>query len=251
MGAISPGQAAYKLTFQLSPLIMTGGVASMIPGGMLPLISITQAVNFTFGLLNGADEIDLDNFFANFQPVPGATLIDNTIGSYPFANQAVAANAIIAQPLKVALLMICPARDTAGYATKLATMMALQATFAQHNASGGTYTIATPSFFYTDCIMGPMTDVTPGASKQVQAAWRIDFVKPLLTLAQAAEAQNALMSKISAGTSFDGAPSWSGLGQSVGVPQSLAAASVIPAASSAGGAGTAAAAGAAVSPGPG
>lgn len=239
MGTTSPGQAAYKLTFQLSPIIMTGGVASLIPGGMLPLLSISQAINFTFGLLSGAADIDLDNFFANYQPLPGATLIDNQVGMYPFANQAVAANAIIAQPLKVSLLMIAPARDTAGYATKLATMMAMQASFSQHNAQGGLYTVCTPSFFYTDCIMTGMSDVTPGQSKQVQMAWRFDFVKPLVTLAQAAQAQGTLMSKVSGGTAFDGPPSWSGLGSTVGAPQTAVAPSVIPAATNPAGAGAA------------
>lgn len=239
MGAVNPGQAAYRLTFQLSPVIMTGGVASLIPGGMLPLISISQAINFTFGLLSGAGEIDLDNFFANFQPVAGATLIDNQIGTYPFANQSVAANAIIAMPLKVSLLMIAPARDTGGYATKLATMMAMQATFAQHNQQGGTYTVATPSFFYTDCIMTGMQDVTPGQSKQVQMAWRFDFTKPLVTLQDAAQAQNALMSKITNGTMFNGAPAWSGLGPVVGLPWTAAAPGVVPAAVNPAGAGNA------------
>lgn len=239
MGTISPGQAAYKLTFQLSPIIMTGGIASLIPGGMLPLVSISQAIDFTFGLLSGSSDTDLDNFFANYQPLPGATLIDNQIGMYPFANQAVAANAIIAQPLKVSLMMIAPARDSGGYATKLATMMAMQSSFSQHNAQGGLYTVCTPSFFYTDCIMTGMIDVTPGASKQVQMAWRFDFVKPLVTLAQAAEAQGTLMSKISGGTAFDGPPSWSGLGTTVGAPQTAVAPSLIPAATNPAGGGTA------------
>lgn len=237
--AINPGLAAYKLSFQLAPIIMTGGIAAAVPGGMLPLLSISEALNFTFGLLSGGDNVSLDNFFANFTPVPGATLIDNQIGNYPFANQATAANAIIAQPLQVSLIMVCPARDEGGYAAKLATMMAMQATFAQHNSSGGTYTVATPSFFYTDCIMVNMRDVTPGTTKQVQAAWQISFVKPLLTLAQAAQAQNALMTKISAGTSFSGQPGWSGLQPSVGLPQTAAAPSVVPAAAPLPGAGAA------------
>lgn len=250
MGATSPGQAAFKLTFQLSPIIMTGGLASLIPGGMLPLLSVSQAIDFTFGLLSGSSDLDLDNFFANYKPLPGATLIDNQIGMYPFANQATAANAIIAQPLKVSLMMIAPARDTAGYATKLATMMAMQASFAQHNAQGGLYTVCTPSFFYTDCIMTNMVDVTPGESKQVQVAWRFDFVKPLVTLAQAAQAQGTLMSKISGGTAFSGPPTWSGLGTTVGAPQTAVAPGLIPAATSPAGAGTAPLAGAASAAGP-
>lgn len=233
--SINPGQAAFKLGFQLSPIILTGGVANLIPGGMLPIISLTEAVNFTTGLLSGGDLPDLDNFFANFQPMPGASLIDNQVGEYPFANQQTAANAIISQPLMVSLRMICPVRDPFGYAAKLATMMALQSTLASHNNSGGTYTVATPSYFYTNCVMLGMKDVTAGDSKQAQVTWQLDFRQPLLTLEQAAQAQNSLMTRLSSGTAIDGIPSWSGLSPTVGLPPSLAAGSIIPAASGASG----------------
>ncbi len=228
---MSSGQDAYKLAFQLSPVILTGGAANLIPGGMLPIISLTEAVGFTTGILSGGDLPDMDNFFAHFQPMPGASLIDNQVGTYPFANQQVAANAIITQPLSVSLRMICPVREPLGYASKLATMMALKATLSAHNNSGGTYTVATPSYFYTNCLMTGFKDVTSGESKQAQVTWQMDFVQPLLTLDQAAQAQNNLMSKISSGTAIDGVPTWSGLAPTVGLPPSLAAGSLIPAAS--------------------
>lgn len=229
--SISPGLAIFKLAFQLSPIILTNGIAQNIPGQMLPIISITEALNFTLGLLSGGDNIDLDNFFANFQPLPGSALINNQIGTYPFANQTVAANAIIAQPLNISLLMMVPVRQPGGFTSKLATMMTLQKTLAQHNNSGGTYTIATPSYFYTGCLMTAMRDVSSSASKQAQAAWQLDFVQPLLSLDQAQQAQNAAMSKISSGVPTDG--NLSGLGQSVGLsPIPGPTASVSPAATS-------------------
>lgn len=236
---MSVGQIAYKMSFELSPIILTGGVASAIPGGMLPIISITEALNFATGLLSGGN-VSLNNFFANFQPLAGATLVDNEIGTYPFANQAVAANAIIARPLAISMKMICTVKTPLGYATKLATMMALQATLSKHNASGGTYIVATPSYFYTDCIMTAMKDVSTGAAgHQAQTEWQFDFAKPLLTLADAEQAQNLLMSKISSGTEIGGQPAWSGLAPTVGAPPSLAAPSLVPAASGPVGAGTA------------
>ena len=238
--SISPGLAAYKLSFQLSPVILTGGIASAIPGGALPIISITEAINFTEGLLAGGnDYTDLDGFFANFRPLPGASMIDQKLGEYPFANQTVAANAAITQPLVISLRMICPAKNEGDYAAKLVTMLALQATLAQHNAQGGTYTIATPSFFYINCVMLGMRDTSSADDKQAQNTWQLDFRKPLLTLADAQQAQNNLMSQISSGTAISGAPSWSGLAPAVNNPASLAAPSVIPAASNPAGAGTA------------
>src|SRR5579862_4171588 len=119
---ISPGLSVFKLSFEISPIILTGGVAGFIPGGMLPIVAITEALNFADGLLSGGDELSsLDDFFAHFVPLPGATMLEQRIGEYPFANQAVAANATIALPTTISVRMVCPAREDSGYATKLAT----------------------------------------------------------------------------------------------------------------------------------
>jgi hypothetical protein len=228
---------AWKLAFQLSPIVLTNGIAQNIPGGMLPIIAITEAINFVDGLLSGPENITLDNFFASYQPLPGSTLIDQDIAHYPFANQAVAANAVITKPLAISMLMICPVRLPGGYPLKTATFLALQAALSQHNNSGGTYTIATPAQFYTNCLLMKMSDVTPGDSAQPQTHWQLDFEKPLLTEDQAQQAQNSLMNKISSGTQINGPLAWSGLGPTVGLPPSLATPGLIPAATSTAGAG--------------
>lgn len=235
--SISFGLAAFKLSFQLSPIILTGGVANAIPGGMLPIIALTEALNFFDGLLSGGDNLtNLDDFFANFHPLPGSTLIAQDIGKYPFANQTVAANAVIVKEKSIGVRMICPARQEAGYALKLATMTALVATLEQHNASGGTYTIATPSYIYTNCVFLRMTDTSDARSKQAQNTWQLDFERPLLTLQNALQVQNNLMSQITNGTALQGAPAWSGLGPTTGNPLSLAGPSVVPAATNPAGA---------------
>ena len=206
MSGISSGGALYRLQFSAAPLVLTGGAASQIPGGALPALSLLESGSFLGGLLNtGGTGISADDFFATFQPLPGGTLIDNQIGMYPFANQSVAANAIIKQPLVISLLMVCPAGRGGGYASKLVKMSAFQATLDAHNAAGGLYTIMTSAFVYTDCVMTAMTDISSSATKQVQNAYKLDFLKPLVTLAQAAEAQNSLMSKITAGLPTTGA----------------------------------------------
>lgn len=234
----SAGLAVYKLAFQISPIMLVNGIVGLMPGAMLPLISFTESLNFALGVLGGSGPTaSLDDFFAQFMPLPGATLVDNQVGTYPFANQAVAANAIIAQPLSVSLLMMIPVRQTAGYASKLAIMMALKATLDQHNNLGGTYTVITPSFFYTDCILTKMTDVSRSDSKQPQNAWQLDFTRPLVTAASAQGALGALMTKISAGVPIDGQPAWSGLGNTVGIPPSGATPSLVPASSGLPGAG--------------
>lgn len=208
---MSIGSTLFKLGFQISPIILTNGIASTIPGGMLPIIAITEAANFVEGLLGGADVLSLDSFFAHFRPLPGSTLQNNQIGKYPFANQSVAANAIITEPLNVSLLMSCPVKPDANYAAKLMTLTALKVTLDSHNAAGGTYIVATPSFIYANCILTGVRDVSGGESKQVQTDWQFDFEAPLISLAAAQQAQNTLMSKLSSGTAISGTPAWSGL----------------------------------------
>lgn len=227
---------AFKLSFELSPIIMTGGVAGNIPGGMLPILALSDALSFATGLLSGGT-VTGDTAFAHYQVMPGSTLIDYKIGMYPFANQNVAANAVIKEPLQVDVLMICPANDSNGYLTKLPVIMAMQASFDQHNQSGGTYTVATPAFLYTDLVMTGMKDISHSESHQVQSAYQLSFIKPLITLADAQQAQNSMMSAISAGVPSTGATS--GIGQTVGSPPSLATPSIAPVAANSAGTGLA------------
>lgn len=219
---MSLGGAAFKVAMELSPILLVDGLATDIPGGVLPIIAITQGVSFITGLLTGTASINPDSFFAHFQPVAGGTIIANQIGTYPFANQAVAGNAIIAQPTNLSMLMICPARNELGFAQKLAVMIALKAALDKHNALGGTYTIVTPAAYYSSGIMTGMTDASRGDTHQVQNAFQMDFVFPLLTLDQSKGLLSSLMSKLAKGTQIDGQPAWSGLSSAVGSSTSIA-----------------------------
>lgn len=237
--SITAGLAAFKLAFQLSPIMLTGGMANNMPQSTLPIIALTEAASFVQGLLSGGENIELDNFFAHFQPMPGSSLIDNQIGQYPFANQAVAGNAIIAMPLKLSMLMVIPAKGIVGYAVKLATMMSLQAALNLHNSQGGTYTVITPVYFYTNGILTGMRDVSNPASKQPQNAWQLDFEFPLLTLNQLDSVQGSLMSKISNGSNVGASPAWSNTGVAVGDVNNLASPGLLNVSSGLPGAGTA------------
>ena len=191
-------RTAYDLAFQVSPIFLTGGIVSNVQGGTLPIVALLgQAAGLVQGAITSG--FSMSDFAARFVPIPGATIISNTVGTYPFANQFVAANAIIQQPLNLSLQMIAPVKDTAGYLTKLAITTNLQQSLASHNAAGGTYTIATPSYIYTGCIMTGMTDITGGETRQQQILWQLDFLQPLVSLQAAANAQSSLMSKLSGG----------------------------------------------------
>ena len=199
---------AFQLTFQSSPIILTNGIATNIPGSMLPIIALTQGASFLTGLLTGTTNVDPDQFFAQFAPIPGGTIEEYQIGMYPFANQAIAANAIIAQPLKISMRMEARANSTTPYPVKIATIAALKATIDQHINLGGTFTVATPGYVYTNCILTQLRDVSTGDTKQRQSAWQWDFTQPLVSLQQVQAAQSAAMSRATNGLPWDG--SWSG-----------------------------------------
>jgi len=207
-------RSIFQLAYEISPIFLTNGAAQNIPGQMLPIVAITEAASFAGNILEGNGAPDLDQFVSRFRPLPGSTLIDNEIGDYPFANQAVAANAIIAKPLRLSMLMNSPANQGGGYVSKLITFTALKAALDQHNQSGGTYTVLTPSFIYTNCIMTNMVDVSRPDSQQPQNAWQFEFVRPLLTENESQSVLNSLMSKLEAQLpipSQSGAIGWSGL----------------------------------------
>lgn len=197
--------SVYDLAFQVSPIILVGGIASATLGGMLPLVALTgQLAAFAQGALSSGG-LNTSDFFARFVPIPGSTLVNQQVAMYPFANQQTAANTTIQQPLHISLKMIAPVKDTAGYLTKLALWTALQNSLVQHNAAGGSYTVATPWFIYTNCLLTTVTDVTGGDTKQQQIEAQFDFIQPLITQQQAASAFNSLLSQLSGGAQISGA----------------------------------------------
>jgi len=211
-------QQLFKLGFEISPVILVNGLAAQIPGQMLPIVALTQAADFTLGLLSGGATLptSLDQYFAHWKPLAGSELLKNTIGQYPFANQATAANSIIAQPLAVSMLMVCPVQQAGGFAAKAATMTVLIQALAMHSNLGGTFTVATPAQIYTNCILLRVADASAGASNQPQWAYQFDFAQPLITINQAAQVYNSLMSKIAGGSPVGLTPSPSGVSSAVG-----------------------------------
>jgi hypothetical protein len=229
------GLAAFKLAVQLSPIILVNGIAQWFPFQMLPIIVFTEAANFPLGILSGQSPIDLDSYFANFQPLPGATLIENQYGTYPLGSQQVAANAVIVQPLRVSLSMLIPVQEPLGYAAKALTMYAIQAAMSTHVSQGGTFTVVTPSYIYTNCLLLSLRDISGGATKQSQYEWAWDFFQPLLTAQQIQQSQSSLMQQITNAATGSANPGWSGLSSSA--PLSGSGAGILPASTNLSGAG--------------
>lgn len=207
----SAGYSLYKLGLECSPIILTGGVATLIPGQMLPIIAITEALNLVNGLLSGMDIDSLDDVLCHYAPNPGTELIKQDVATYPFANQTVAANSVIAQPKRVSMQMTCPVREEGGLFFKLGILTALQKVLETHNSSGGLYTIVTPAKIYTSCVMVSMACNDGSETKQFQYAWGMEFMQPLLAQSDATAAQSNLMGKLTGQTQVT-SPTWSGTG---------------------------------------
>lgn len=195
------------LLYQVTPIFLTGGIAGNISGGILPLLSLTNTNAFSSNLLGGNENFELDDAFAIFQPAVGGSLSEQIIAQYPFANLSVAANAIIRNPINVSMIMITPMRQEGAWAQKLSVMSALKATLDAHNNAGGTYTVCTPAYTYTDMLLLDLVDVSMAQSPIPQNAWRWDFTKPLVTLADAQGAQSNLMNQITNGVAPPGGES--------------------------------------------
>lgn len=183
----SVGQTAFSVIYEDAPIIFQDGIAQYLPGGILPVTLLTEVFDVP-GLING-------QLFAKYKPVPGATLADWGIAEYPFASMQVAANAVVQQPLKVSMLMICPAQNNGGYLFKLAILTALQKAIETHILSGGSFTVITPAFTYFNCLLTSIRDVTPPTDKQVQYLFQWDFTQPLITASGAQQVLGNLMNK--------------------------------------------------------
>jgi len=197
-------RAQYDLAFQVSPIILQGGIVKGAQGALLPITFLTSAT----------PPASLDDAFAHYLPMPGSTLISQSVATYPFANQAIAANATIQQPLTISLMMIAPINQPGGYLTKLSMFSNLQKQLALHNSSGGTYIVATPAFIYNYMLLTSVTDATPEVSaedgKQVQIQYQFDFIQPVLTAEGAQAALNGLTQRLTNGNQIAQPIGWSG-----------------------------------------
>lgn len=199
-------RSAYETSFQTCPIILVGGSV-----GMMPIVNLLSSNKYPLGLTSTADAIDnIDNpanFFGQFRVMPGHSLMENEVATYPVANQTVAANAVITDPLRVSLEMIVPAGGQISFSDKLGIMTSLKGALDKHTAEGGWYNVSTPSYIYQGCLLTSLTDATDEEEGgQVQVRWIWSFMQPLLTVAAAQAAQNQAMAKISAQTQNAGDP---------------------------------------------
>ncbi|OMQ26910.1 hypothetical protein [Serratia oryzae] len=210
-------ESAFALSFQKTPILLVDGIARYVPGGVLPIAVFTEGLSIVNGLLDGAN-LNVDTLTTNFEPAAGGTLIVNDIATYPFLNQATAANAVVKRPNRITLNMTRPATTTnGGYLAKPVMFTALKLALDNHTDLGGTYTVLTPSFIYTGCLLRSMVDLTGFSDqvKQVQYKWAFEFEQPLLYESQLNATLGNLMSKFEDGIPSPGGLNWSGMFESI------------------------------------
>lgn len=218
----------YQLSYQVSPIILVGGIA----GAGLPIVSLLNSQSYPQGILSSATPQQIADYFGQFRPLPGHTLMDLEVATYPLANQVTAANAVITNPLRISLEMIVPATGVITLANKLTILTNLKGKLDDHTAQGGWYNVATPSFVYTGCLLTTLVDASDEEEgAQVQVRWIWNFMQPLLTEAAAQAAQNQAMAKLSNQTQNTGDPPGSQpITTGIGQPSSGIAPLVVPAA---------------------
>lgn len=203
---------AFQMAFEISPILLVDGLAADIPGGTLPIAAITEGLSIANGLLHG----EINGPTARFIPMAGTTMLNQDIGNLNFYNQATAANAVVNRPNKVIMQMIRPvSTKDGGYATKSLTFTTLKMALDKHNQSGGSYTVLTPAFIYTGCLLRSVVDNSGFSenNKQAQHSWMFEFDQPLLTISQLDAALGNLMSKFDSGLPSSSGLSWSGVKQ--------------------------------------
>jgi len=200
---MNPISAAFTLSYEISPIILTNGLASFSPLG-LPLVAITEALSTAyttnpFKLISGQGITIPSQPFFTWRPLPGSTLWKSDIAEFPFYTNRIAANSQLQQPLNVSMLGHCPAGKDSPFGVKIATMTALQSVIQNHINAGGTFTVLTPSYIYTDCLLTSMTDVSTGETNQAQVTWQLDFTQPLITFPSGLGALNDVMTALTDG----------------------------------------------------
>jgi len=206
----SIAQDAFKLAYEISPILLVGGIAEKVPGGILPIAVFTEGLSLVSGLLSsGALGV---GFTTHFNVMAGSSLIAQDIAEYPFFDMATAANAVVSRPNRISMQMLRPANTVnAQYPLKILTFTALKMALDYHNANGGSYTILTPAYIYTGCLMSSMIDMSgfSDSNKQVQHTWQLEFLQPLLQASQLEQVMGNMMSKFN--NAMPSLPSWSGI----------------------------------------
>ncbi len=195
--AYNPLQPTLLTGFQyyneISPIYLNNGIARVVPDKVISITAILEP--------RGQTDLLYSAFFAHFQNLPNGTLAEWKIAEYPFASLVMAANAMIQMPLRISMLMICPAQTdkNRNFIAKQSLLTSLKNLIQTHILLGGTFTVVTPSYTYPDVLLLQIRDVSDQNDKQVQTKWQFDFEQPLVTAQGAEKALGIFLNKAEEG----------------------------------------------------
>lgn len=218
------------MAYEITPIILTGGIASS-QGDGLPIVALTQP-GYQSDPVTGGASPSLDDFNFNYTPLAGSRLLKFMAGTYPYANQAIAANALIQDPNSVSLLMFCPATLDWPFSARKSDINSLVSSLKLHQSLGGQYSVVTPAYTWTGALLLELLDVSGADSHQYQYAWQWNFFAPLTSIEQAVAAQNGLASTLTNQTQPAGSTGWPA-GLNVQNPTQTFTQSLVPAPNSA------------------
>lgn len=185
-------RTSFQRKFEIEPIILINGIATGKENNAMSILELTEgpaAIRFA----------DPNDYFAHYRVLSGGTLAEWGVAEYPFASMTMAANAVIQNPLRISLLMICPAQANgySNYTTKESTLTNLKTQLDTHVLAGGYFVVATPGYTYNACLLTSLRDVSTTADKQVQFLYQWDFMQPLLTQEAANVVFNNLYNRFS------------------------------------------------------
>ncbi len=192
---MSTGISQFQRSYEIAPIVLVNGIARNMTNGQMSILALTEG-----RLYLTKTYTSINQYFARYKIMSGSTLQHWEIAQYPFLNMVMAANAVVQMPLRVSLMMLCPAQtNTNTYAEKTATISSLKINLDAHISQGGAFHVATPGYTYQNCLLTELKDVTQNGDKQVQLAYQWEFVQPLITTSQAIQQLNAIYAKLSGG----------------------------------------------------
>ena len=181
----------FQEAYELSPIILNGGLAQNLPEQMMQITALTEP--------SGTAGLAMEDYFAHYKVLPGGTLAEWQYAEYPFSSMVMAANAAIQMPLKISLTMICPVKSSGGYLTKSSILTALQNQIQAHILSGGYFTVLTPGYTYSNCLLSTLRDISSPSDKNVQFVFQWDFTQPLITSQGAQQVVSNFTSRVGGG----------------------------------------------------
>lgn len=169
----------YHETYELNPIVLTGGIAT------------DDGLKISDLLGKG---------FAYFRPLDGTQLLSYSVAEHPVYNLETAATAVMRNPLTIQFLMIVLKSRLNPTALQHDKLINFINQLRLHSKKGGLFIIATPFYTYQNVII---TEITQANIEEpnfgLQNGLHLTFRKSLVDLEDAANAYNEQMDRLDKG----------------------------------------------------